>query len=540
MGMFDQFLGARTPKLKSCLGLYLSLETAYLCETHMHEKGSIVIDHLVRLPFPTMDKSQALNSAAMNAGFFTGDKSWTKVIQQAMRQIGWKTNKVVVTISAQFGILRHFVMPKIERRFWNQSVPLESKKYIPVSFEEVVYDFQVHPIPPTNDGKARMGIIFGVTSRKILESLYEILQRLGLELMAFEMSAFSVARLFATLGKEDQTGIGYMHFDSGAAYILIPSEGHLILSREINLGNTDAQITERRKVDMRGSLDFVNKQMGGKVCKQISISGENTEVWKTLVEREGGLPVQGWNPASALGLKSAEWGTYSAIGASSRLQFTNVLNLDFSGKSKSCVEERQAIAYVWILGIVCSGLLLLISLVNEARLIFLKKQLQAKKATVSNVIEFQGQTAEMIADTVEKMKTKRTILATIIGIGKGDYLVPKLTGLVDTIPDNIWISKLEYSNPLVTSAIQESRKEFLITGHVELRGKTDAISQAERFRESLQRNPEFMKAYGAPGGSIKLSVGLGLSGDQEGTGQKGRQTSTFKIICSKKRGKTGT
>ncbi len=220
--------------------------------------------------------------------------------------------------------------------------------------------------------------------------------------------------------------------------------------------------------------------------------------------------------------------------------FANILNLDFSGKSKSCVEERQTISYLWILGIICSGLLLLMSLVNETKLIFLKRELRGKKTTVSNIAEFQGQTAGMITDIVEKMKTKRTVLGRIIEPGKGDYLVPKLTGLVDTIPDNIWISKLDYTNSLVTSAEQDSRKELIITGHVEIQEQTDAISQAEHFMDSLKRNPEFTKIYGPPNGSIKLSVGSGLAEGQPEVEQKGKATSTFKIMCSKTSGKTGT
>lgn len=528
MEILDLFLGNSVPRLKNCLGLHLRLDSGCICETHLDDGGKVRVDHLVKVPFPSESKESTARSAAMNVGFFSPGAKWTGLLSQAVSGIDWHSRKVVVSLSSQFGILRYFVMPQIQRRFWNQSVPLESKKYIPIAFEEAVYDFQVHPLSQAAEGKPRMGVLFGITNRKILDFLGETLKGMGLEMMALEMAASSTERMLGLLRGGERGGCGYCHFDSNTAYVLFSEEGYPVLLREVATGGTDAHVTERRRFDVKGSLDFVNKQLGNQICDTLRVSGENLSVWRPLVERESGLKVQEWNPSSTLGLKNAGWAAYASIGASLRLQTPALPGLDISGKSKSSVEDRQAVAYVWIAGFLLAGFLLLLSLVNEARLVILGRQLAAKKSTVNDVVEFRGRSADAIEAMVEKARAKTASLSAILG-DKG-FITPRLEGLVNTMPGDIWISELIYSNPLVTTALQDVNDEFRIAGNI--RSESDEITEINRFKEALKLDKAFSAVYAPPAGSIELSIDKSPS---QPTISGMRKDTAFTIICRKKR-----
>jgi len=336
-----QIVGLADIQLKGCLGLYLSLDCSYLCETHLDGDGRVIVDHLVRLPLAVPEKKEATSKfTMMNTQFFAESGKWSGLLQQAMRQVSWSTRKVVVSLSSQFGIIRYFTIPRIERRFLKQSVLLESKKYIPVSLDDAVYDFQAYPIG-TADESDRMGVLFGITSKKNAESIGEVLQKLGLEIISLEMSACSVERLFVNINPELQVKSGNMHFDASTAYVLLPYDQFPVLYREVNLGAIEMQSTERRKIDLKSSLEFVHKQVGtagSKVYENLNISGQNLAAWKGLIEKETSLPVRQWDPGQSLGIKNTEWGTYATVGASLRFQSPkNVILLDISGKSKAVV-----------------------------------------------------------------------------------------------------------------------------------------------------------------------------------------------------------
>ncbi|MFH1620379.1 MAG: hypothetical protein ABIG11_10830 [bacterium] len=529
MGVIDRFMSSSPDRLKSCMGICLSLDGAVICETALDANGAVRTEQILHVPFPPQSPEQTGRAGSMNAAFFSEKVKWPETLQQAMGQAGFKTGRAVVTLSSSFCIVRHFVMPKIDRRFWNQSVPLESRKYIPISFDDVSYDFQARSIEPAPDGKQRMGVLFGITNRKAVEFLREIFRKAGVEMLAVEMSAGSVERLMLHLGRP--SGTGRVHFDAAAVHILLSSEGFPLLYREIRIGD-DAQLTERRKLDLKGSIEFVSKQMGIQPFAALEVSGDSSEVWKTMAEKESGLPVQTWNPAKELFLKeAADWSTMAAIGASIRLQADNPLSLDISGESRAVAEEKNAIFYLWSAGMLLCGFILLLSLITAARLLVMDGQLRSKKNTVPDIPEFQGQTAESIEDIVHKMKSRLDTLSAIVG--NADILTPKLSALADITPPNIWIMGIAYSNPFTSSALRNEGQELTLTGKLAVSEEEKGVPQVDAFTTAVKESPEFSASFKPPLGSIEFTITGGSNQAQNPFAEAQGKFILFSLICKK-------
>ncbi|MDE2291701.1 MAG: hypothetical protein KGL53_06430, partial [Elusimicrobia bacterium] len=284
--------GRSMPHMDSCLGIFLSPDAIYLSEVKV-EKGRPQVLHLLRLPMPGGGGRQTKTAATLSGDFLQDPDKVAAVLQKALSEGSWKSKNVMVTLSSEFGILRYFVMPAIDRRFWRSAVPVEAKKYIPIPFQTLASDNQVFVLPPGPDRKPRLGALFGVTQRKSLESLRTMLAKLGLTLVGTEVAPVSVERLWDVLAPDTAaSSYAQVHFDGGHARILVSDKGVPVFYREAVLGD-DATVMDRRKVDLVGCVDFARKQLGLIEPRSIRVSGQiaDMKAWQDAFAQDMGQPV---------------------------------------------------------------------------------------------------------------------------------------------------------------------------------------------------------------------------------------------------------
>jgi len=282
------------------LGIYISPKEICFSQVKIGRDSKPEPEHLIKFPTDFPVKEGMMRPLSLNHEFFSEKASWLAPFKQAVKKVSWDTTNVVVTLSPQFAILRYFVMPVIERRFWNKSIPLESKKYIPVSFEEVVYDF--NPVPA--EGGKKLGVLFGLTQRKSVEFISETLKACGFTLSAVEITPVSMERLFGFLDQKEHDSKGYIHFSENSTYMLFSHGGYPVLYRETE-SDSSGTMSERKRLDVKGAMQFVDRYVGGKEYKAIAISGDGTDIWQPLTEKEAApIPVQVWDSAGACGLKN--------------------------------------------------------------------------------------------------------------------------------------------------------------------------------------------------------------------------------------------
>ncbi|MCM2267441.1 MAG: hypothetical protein NDI60_06645 [Elusimicrobiales bacterium] len=516
---------------KNYLGIYISPKEISIAQVRVGKDSRPEPEHLVKFPTGFAVKEGMLRPLSLNHEFFSEKASWITPFKQAIKSVGWDSSMAVVTLSSQFSILRYFVMPAIERRFWSKSIPLESKKYIPVSFEEVVYDFNAVPV----DGGKKLGVLFGLTQRKSVEFITEILKAANLTLAAVEINSVSMERLFGFADQKDHDAKGYIHFSGNSTLMLFSHGNFPVLYRETE-SDSGGTMNERKRLDVKGAVQFVDRYVGGKDYKTIMLSGDGAEVSKPAAEREAApIAVETWDCAKACGLKNNDAAAVFAVGAALRERVESRLKLDISGVSTAAALEKEVQSYVWNITFILGGFMLLLSLISQVRLFVISSQLSSLNSKVSGVAELEGSDPDAIRSKIERLQSDVKMLSTLIA--DTDPLAPKLSALVDQIPPELWMVDLQYTSPLGVSEVLGGATELKLIGETFLKGETK-LRAVDIFTKGLKATEEF-KAFASPRGRMDSTTDSegGQQGGARPLGEEsaGPRPTGFSVMCVSKR-----
>jgi hypothetical protein len=508
------------------LGIYISPKEICISQVKLGRDSRPETEHLIKFPTEFPVKEGMLRPLSLNQDFFSEKASWLAPFRQAVKKVSWDSSTAVVTLSQQFSIIRYFVMPAVDRRFWSKSIPLESKKYIPVSFEEVVYDFSAVPA----DGGKKLGVLFGITQRKSVEFLTETLKGCGLTLAALEVTPISFERALGFLDPKEHDSKGYIHFSENSSYMIFSHNGYPVLYRETE---TDAggSMGERKRLDIKGGVQFVDRYVGGKDYKAIMISGDGAESWRPTAEKEAApVAVQTWDIGKACGLKDNDAAALMATAAALRGRTSGPALPDISGISTAANLEKKVQNYVWNISFLLGGIILALWLMAEGRAMLLSSKISSLKSKVVNVPELEGQDADSIRSRIETMNTNALVLEGLVS--DLDPVAPKLAAIADRIPPDLWITNLVYANPFALSEVQSGEKTLRLGGETFLRGELKG-RLVDAFAKSLKAAEEF-KVYGPPFGGIDSTTEEG--GRSGGAGATGAlKTSGYAVMCRFKR-----
>ncbi len=511
------------------LGIYISPKEICIAQVKIGKDSRPEPEHLIKFPTGFPMKGGMLRPLSLNSDFFNEKAAWIDPFRLAVKKVGWASSSVVVTLSPQFAILRYFVMPSIERRFWNKSIPLESKKYIPVSFEEVIYDFNAIPV----EGAKKLGVLFGLTQRKSVEFITETLKSAGLSLAALEINAASMERLFGFADPKDHDAKGYIHFSENSTVMLFSHGGYPVLYRETETDSGGA-MSERKRLDVKGAIQFVDRYVGGKDYKTIVLSGDDAEAWRAAAEKESApTPVAIWDCGKTFSLKDNDAASIFAMGAALRGRAPAKLTLDISGITGAILLEKQVQSYVWNITFILGALLLLLSLISETRLLLLSSKISALNTKVMDYPELQGMEPETLRKKIDGILTNVKVLSSLVT--DTDALAPKLSAVAERIPLDLWLTDIHYSNPLSVSDIVTGGKELTLNGETGLKGEAK-IRAVDAFNKALKAAPEF-KVFLPPSGSIDNTTEEGSQAATPMPGQAAALTksSAFSVMCVVKR-----
>ncbi|MEE8425252.1 MAG: hypothetical protein V3S11_05465 [Elusimicrobiota bacterium] len=487
--------GRSIPRIDSCIGLYLSPEVLFLAEIKMRGNLPQVL-HLVRLPVPGAAEGGVKTTrtvGTLNTEFLDDQEKIQTVIKKAMTDIRWGSKHVMVTLSHHFGILRYFAMPAIDRRFWKTAVPAEAKKYVPIPFETLNYDYQVQDVGVGLDKKARIGALFGVSHKKNLANIHRLAKSVGLSVIGTELAPCSVERLWDTAFPPNGDPYAQVHFDGGHIRILISDGSVPIFFREVFLPN-DATVLDRRKVDLAGCIDFTRKQIGSTGPKHVRISGRIGEMenWQKAFAQDLGCEVLIQETDKRLGLKGGLWGGYAAVGTALRHLAPTPLNLDLSTVGKISDEDRRAAGTILTIAAIIAGILLLIGGIRFTQAELQSRRLASMKSNTLIFEAFSGKTAYEIETMMSEMKTKSLAFGSLMG--QRVSLTRVFEVLAELIPESAWVSQISYANPTMTGARGKARN-ILISGRVIDQSRAQEQDTAYRFADKLRKDKDFAKAF---------------------------------------------
>jgi hypothetical protein len=343
-------------------------------------------------------------------------------------------------------------------------------------------------------------VLFGLTQRKSVEFILNTLKSNGLELAGVEINPVSMERLFGFADQKGHDNKGYIHFSGNSTLMLFSHGGFPVLYRESE-GDASGTMSERRRLDVKGGMQFVDRYVGGKEYSTIMLSGDGAEAWKPAAEKEAApIAVEIWDVAKVCTLKDNDASSIFAVGAALRDRVPGGLALDISGLSKAAGLEKQVQSYVWNVTFIIGGFLLLLSLITQARLMVVNSSLSGLNAKIGGS-DLSGNDADTIKLKMDRMQSSVKALSGIVA--DADPLAPKLSALAERIPSELWVEDIMYSSPVNISDAQGPGTELKLTGETYLKGDAK-VRVVDAFTKSLKAASEY-KVFGLPAGNIDFT-----------------------------------
>ncbi|OGR86323.1 MAG: hypothetical protein A3J74_11440 [Elusimicrobia bacterium RIFCSPHIGHO2_02_FULL_57_9] len=474
-------------KISSCLGLYLSPDAAILAESDVGS-GRPVVQNLVKIPLPNKDAGK--QSTLTSLDFLSDIGKIAAVIKGPLSQRSWGTKNVTVTLSHQTGLLRYFAIPMIGRQFLKTAVPLEAKKYIPISLDTLSYDYQVQELKDGRTDNPKLGVLMAVCQKKAVGHIEDLLEALDLHLTGIEVAPCSVLRMWLALNGDHGKAACLVHVDRGEIRVVLTKDGLPMFTRELFMG-AEAALSNLRKLDLPGCLAFAQKQLclGPLAQARISGSGVDLAAWRQAVSQELGTAAQVEDSNARLGLKEANWGIFSAVGASLKFRTKTAITLDLGRIGRISDEENQTAKLILAVAGALALWFALGGLFNMARHHFQMKEMsfyQRDETALNN------KTPAQIAEMIKGMQAQADLLRNVEGSA------PKITTLlkeiVDNLPPGTWLTKILIQNPLLGAGQAGDRLEMLLEGYAAAASPDEERDLIFQFKAQLS-GADFMGKF---------------------------------------------
>ncbi|MBO4675900.1 MAG: pilus assembly protein PilM [Elusimicrobiaceae bacterium] len=491
MSISETLIGRNMQAHPDCLGVYISLDEIYVAQTTKKDGGT-VLESLVRVPVSGVDRN-ALKPLDLNEAFFVQD-GWKDALSKITSKKKWKTHNVVVSLDAPFCLLRHFIIQtSLDRKSWKSAIPLEARKYIHFPFEKAEWAYHAYEFETAATHQKRLGVMFTMTSRTIIERLKKGLKSVGLNLISVETSALSLARTFIDADKEAVGNGGriYSFFGDSSANFVFLNEYVPVLLREVDVAGTAP--VEHRRFELTNSTEFIAKQLEKDPFEEAVITGRNVDQWVSALEADSKKPVRRWSLKEVYGIEAREEGELAAVGASLKFFDAKIPDVDFTKGNRLSSYEYNASLTLWKIVAVIAALCLLFIGFKYLGLQKSNRELASHRSSVSKVAaDFQGLNASQISTNLNNMKTQNNNLE---GLTKNTvFITPVFEELVDSIPDNVWVTSIKYNGDFPA---QNNNRSVVLEGRIKTgKGGTADMELGNSFKDKFAAMPTISKICG--------------------------------------------
>lgn len=482
----DTVLGIKRFDYRECLGIYISLTDVYVAQI-TEKSGGIDVDSLIKLPVGDIHPG-ILKPAELNESFFSNPKYWLDPIKKIIDSKKWTTKNVVISLAPNFSIHRHFVMQDMPRHYWKQAVPLQARKYIHYPFERGVYDYYVYPFFAPLTKAKRLGVVFSLTSSRIVAVLEAGMKNIGLNLVAVETSPMSIYRLFNQTDRESIAGKGsiYANFTSHNGQFIFALNDVPVLMREVEVQRA---IGNRNRLEVNNCMDFISKQLEKNPFEDTTVISDDGDFWGPVLEGEVKRHVRTWKISDIFGFKVEGFSEMAAIGSCLKFLNEKVADIDLYRKNRSSEEEIRGTLTLWKISILLVLLFIGWGTYVQLDSVVVNRDLKQKESATKteNISDFKGLYASQIKDKVAVMTKNATALSALL---KPVSYTQKLSAIPDLLSDEMWLTSLIIKYPYSVNAFKE--KNILVMEGVAsaYEGREKELALGNKFRSTIDGAPE--------------------------------------------------
>lgn len=535
MSLAELLIGKNMKAHPDALGLYIGLNEMYIAQSNRQD-GGIKLESLLRVPIASVDASK-LKPLELNDGFFA-ETNWLDALTKVAAKKKWNNQKVVVSLSASFSLLRHFVIPTaIERKHWKEAIPLQARKYIHFPFAKSVYSYYAYEFETAASKQKRLGVIFTITPKDVIEKLEKGLKSVGLDPITIEPVPVSLSRAFVENDKEavDEAGRIYSFFGRENASFVFTFQHAPVLLREVEIAG--ALPVERRRFELTNYTEFISKQLERDPFVEAVIMGLDMDNWRPLLEADSKKPVRKWDLSEVYGIEAKTEGEIAAIGASAKFYDTKGPELDFIKRNRLSDYEFNAGLMCWkIAGVIALCLFFLLGKTWWNVRMDAHKLATTQRNSKTAIADFKGLTAQQIQSNLARVKSQNSTLNKVL---PKIYLTPLLSDIASAIPDKAWIMNMTYREEF-PSKRSNPRKSLVISGAVQTGNSEQDLTVGNEFRENLIKKSTIKDLCGNKA-QIKFRD-LALVGEiktaQKNSSGRNKETS-FTLTCENEAGSVG-
>ncbi|MEF3280166.1 MAG: hypothetical protein K6357_04285 [Elusimicrobiota bacterium] len=503
---------------KDLMGIYIDIDEVTLSVASA-SKGKVSVSRTIHIP--TEYKTEGIiKPLSLNSDFFSDKQKWIISLKNVIKKSNFKLNNAVISLSHDFSITRFFVLPYAERKFWNKAIPIESKKYIPVSFDELSYDFYAYSLPDNS----KIGVSFSVTQKKTTEFLSAQLKEVGVNLEMVEPSPFAMIRFLNAIGISEENYLA-IYSCGDDIYTLLFSNSVPVIFRYVSFSKTSV-FSDRKSLDLKGSLMFAQRNIPDTEIKSVFIMGNDFENLTGNVEREIGIKPTPVNLQDKIDTNDYKFSTIISAASSIKNYSKEEYFVDIAEINKNKRINKLVVKFASILGGVISGFFILIFIINSLRIYLLSKKINEYISTMPEISEFQGLTVEQVNSRIVTLRRTKSAFTSFLN--KRDYLAPKLSVLADIIPKDIWLKDIFYNNPFSAGNEVNAKIEFVMNGETNLSGENRNYYM-DYFMKEIKKNQVF-HICNPPQGSMDYNVRNAEDSSYES--KKTEVSGIIKISCS--------
>jgi len=396
-------------------------------------------------------------------------------IRKVLKENDIKPINVVFAIPSEDVMVRYFNMPKIPKSEWNTAVNFEATRYIPLRIEEVASDFQVLQSLSSSEN---MDVVFVAARKNIIARFIGLLGKAGVKPTIIEPAPFSLMRAFHASGQvTSNENILIINVDIKTITVSILRKCIPYMVRNVSLDekiSLDKPLAEDAfgKIisDVKLLFDFYKKQFPSENVDKIIIDGLGPlEDLQHAVGKELSMPVVLGDPSKGIDKEKDLLPPRLSIAFGLALRGLLKPFLDLNLRAEGLLDYRQKEKFLKILYLEASVAVVLLIIL---KLVFIKAlepfenqlnltlsvrpkvtgEITAKTDSVSRMRKLENDIEKKI-HTLESIIPKRT------------YVTERLDELTELVPNNLWLTELDFQEKLDEKDPLKVVRHFSINGY---------------------------------------------------------------------------
>ncbi len=454
-------------------------------------------------------------------------------VQSLVSQASLKDKRLAVMIPTQDVLFRFFSMPAMPKNEWEAAVQFEARKYIPFKIDGLIWDYYVGP----STTPEKLDVVFAAIPKENFQMIQDVLASAGIQPTLIEPRTLSLARLLGSSAPENDNQFHcVVELDQDTAHIAIVKNQIPYLARDIGMharpGASEPEAVvgapivqpdvsqvgvdhrlQRLASELSVSIDFFLREYGAASISRVVVFAdeERIESWLPKLSNHLQCPVEpGTSFVPSIGNQKKDLRLASAVGLLQAASDVRRAPINFLRRSAAKATPAQTIKtglpgteelleivrspQILVVGALALAFLGALHITTSQWVPSVQRELdqlvQSRPDLGWNLHTLSSMELEPIRGQVqEQMSRLKGMIDETLSVAE------KLDALARSLPDGIWLTKVDFEHRLDLST--KALVILNVDGSCYLKDPASELIAIQKFEETLRQNSIFLKGMAA-------------------------------------------